>query len=318
MERVAKLRSGGGRRAPRATAPRGLRLAAANTAGGVCRARASTTTTTLVRRRRKLSSSEVVRCRSQSKSCRVASVEIPTEEQVVEAPEDDFVESSSGSGSRGDPYEDEPWSKLKWTVYRGTAYDMTGFMNRHPGGQWLLNLAVKRDCTALFESYHLRPEVAVKRLQMLPKLENFPIEAVPKSPYPNDSDFYNAVRDRVRREVFKGEEIRGAHRSGSEWAAIIIVAYSIASFALYVALPNVLTGILCGLGGAWLGLTVQHCGNHGAMSTKEWVNQALGLTDDLSGGSSLMWRYHHQVSHHIHCNDEEVDEDVFSPYPLLR
>ena len=25
-----------------------------------------------------------------------------------------------------------------------------------------------------------------------------------------------------------------------------------------------------------------------------------------------------RVSHHIHCNDEEVDEDVFSPYPLLR
>jgi len=30
------------------------------------------------------------------------------------------------------------------------------------------------------------------------------------------------------------------------------------------------------------------------------VNNALGLTDDLIGGSSLMWRYHHQVSHHVH------------------
>jgi fatty acid desaturase (delta-4 desaturase) len=48
---------------------------------------------------------------------------------------------------------------------------------------------------------------------------------------------------------------------------------------------------------------VQHCGNHGAMSTKPWVNNLMGLTDDLTGGSSLMWRYHHQVSHHIHCND---------------
>ena len=50
-----------------------------------------------------------------------------------------------------------------------------------------------------------------------------------------------------------------------------------------------------GLGGAWIGLTVQHCGNHGAMSTRAWVNKALGLCDDLIGGSSLMWRYHHQV-----------------------
>ena len=40
---------------------------------------------------------------------------------------------------------------------------------------------------------------------------------------------------------------------------------------------------------------MQHCGNHGAMSTKAWVNKAMGLCDDLIGGSSLMWRYHHQV-----------------------
>jgi fatty acid desaturase (delta-4 desaturase) len=32
------------------------------------------------------------------------------------------------------------------------------------------------------------------------------------------------------------------------------------------------------------------------MSTNTLVNKALGLTDDLIGGSSLMWRYHHQVT----------------------
>jgi fatty acid desaturase (delta-4 desaturase) len=248
----------------------------------------------------------------------VLSVGVEVEEKEVMDVEEPSTESESSSSRNGDPYEDEPWAKLKWTVYRGKAYDMTSFMNRHPGGQWLLNLAVKRDSTALFESYHMRPEVAAKRLKMLPEIKDFPIEAVPKSPYPNDSEFYCSVRDRVRKEVFKGEEIRGAHRSGSEWAAIVICGYAFSSFALYVAHPSALTGVLCGLGGAWLGLTVQHCGNHGAMSTKEWVNQFLGLMDDLAGGSSLMWRYHHQVSHHIHCNDEEVDEDVFSPYPLLR
>ena len=28
--------------------------------------------------------------------------------------------------------------------------------------------------------------------------------------------------------------------------------------------------------------------------------------------------YQHQVSHHIHCNDEALDEDVFSAFPFLR
>ena len=35
------------------------------------------------------------------------------------------------------------------------------FFEKHPGGNWLLNLAIGRDSTALLESYHLRPEVAV-------------------------------------------------------------------------------------------------------------------------------------------------------------
>lgn len=34
------------------------------------------------------------------------------------------------------------------------------------------------------------------------------------------------------------------------------------------------------------------------MSTNTLVNKLMGLTDDLIGGSSLMWRYHHQVSTH--------------------
>ena len=58
----------------------------------------------------------------------------------------------------------------------------------------------------------------------------------------------------------------------------------------------VLCLVAVGLAGAWVGLTVQHCGNHGAMSTSPVVNKAMGLTDDLIGGSSLMWRYHHQVT----------------------
>lgn len=68
-----------------------------------------------------------------------------------------------------------------------------------------------------------------------------------------------------------------------------------------------------GLAGAWIGLTVQHCGNHGAMSTSPAVNKAMGLTDDLIGGSSLMWRYHHQASIHtctyvLQCFQQAVTE----------
>ena len=119
-------------------------------------------------------------------------------------------------------------------------------METTAGGRWLLNLAVGRDCTALFESYHLRPDVAVNMLKRLTKLEDFPVNAVPRSPYPNDSDFYNTVRERVRAEVFKGTEIKGAHRSGSEGAALTILAYAGLAYSLYTWDATPLTGFLLG------------------------------------------------------------------------
>jgi len=64
---------------------------------------------------------------------------------------------------------------------------------------------------------------------------------------------------------------------------------------------------------------VQHTANHGALAKSGVMNYILGLTDDICvGGSSLVWRYHHQVSHHAYCNDKELDQDVHSSFPLLR
>jgi len=61
--------------------------------------------------------------------------------------------------------------------------------------------ATQRDCTGLFESYHLRPEVAGAPFKRLPVLADFPLEHVPRAPYPNDSELYNIIRTRVRNEV---------------------------------------------------------------------------------------------------------------------
>jgi hypothetical protein len=245
---------------------------------------------------------------------------------MVEAPVTEPDSKPVASG--GDPWEDEKWTQYKWTVYRGQAYDLTPYLARHPGGRWLLNLAIGRDCTALFESSHLRPEVATQAFNRLPKLEGFPVEAVPRSPYPNDSELYNAIRcvrrkggcvsvcrgagklgwragklgwlaaggqpasplqrsaesapsrraqrpagrsglpsppahppaclspplrDRVRKEIFKGEEAKGAHRSGSEGAALAVLGYTALTYSLYITNTNPITGECAG----WAGWSLQ-------------------------------------------------------------
>jgi fatty acid desaturase (delta-4 desaturase) len=68
---------------------------------------------------------------------------------------------------------------------------------------------------------------------------------------------YNAIRERVRKEVFKGQDAKGAHRSGTEGAALAVIGYTVAAYALYAYDTNILTGALLGLAGAWIGLTIQ-------------------------------------------------------------
>ena len=245
-------------------------------------------------------------------SLKNAAVAIPGIFGKVEAPRPDVA-----LPGKEDPWTDPKWKDKRWTIYRDVAYDLDPFFEKHPGGNWLLNLAIGRDSTALLESYHLRPEVAVARFRMLPVLKDFPVDAVPKSPRPNDSPLYNSIRTRVRTELFP-EEGKNKHRQGGDFATCVILGFAVFAYSIYYAFPSVLAGALLGLSGAWIGLTIQHCANHGAMSPSPVVNNLLGLTDDLIGGSSLMWRYHHQVSHHIHCNDNALDQDVFTAMPLLR
>ena len=205
----------------------------------------------------------------------------------------------------------------QWTIIRGQRYDITDFMARHPGGSTLLRLAVGRDATGLFDSSHMRPEVSTAMLRKLPKLDDLGLDdGLVSGPYPNDSEFYQAVRARVRQEVFANGKIW--HRGGQEKNSAAIIASAVVAYAWYATSASLLSGFVLGLAGAWIGLTLQHCGNHGAMTRWAWVNDLLGFTNDIAGGSSLCWRYHHQVSHHIHTNVHDVDQDVYSATPLLR
>ena len=50
----------------------------------------------------------------------------------------------------------------------------------------------------------------------------------------------------MRKEVFKGEEVNGAHRSGSEGAMLTVLGYTAAAYGLYTLDANPLTGFLLG------------------------------------------------------------------------
>lgn len=219
--------------------------------------------------------------------------------------------------------------KQRYIKIREQIYDVTDM--QHPGGAHLLDLAIGRDATIMFESAHIRlekAEVLLKHLPKGPSLEE--LERIgyafdhPKEEWstPSQSDLYNTLRQRVVNEVLKpigrASEGSGARGVPASHIAAVVGTWLVAA-TWFVLWPSILSGVVLGLAVAWVGLAVQHTSNHGALTKNPTLGYCFGLLNDVApGGSSLVWRYHHHVSHHMYCNDGELDQDAYSSFPLLR
>lgn len=135
-------------------------------------------------------------------------------------------------------------------------------------------------------------------------------------------DFFITVNQRVN-EYFKTNKIN--RQANAE-----MVTKSIFMFALYfIPYALILTGvvvnvwlvlglvIVMGLGTAGIGLSVMHDANHGAYSSKAWVNNLIGYSLNLVGANAFNWKVQHNVLHHTYTNIHDADEDI-SPRGILR
>lgn len=76
--------------------------------------------------------------------------------------------------------------------------------------------------------------------------------------------------------------------------------------------------VLMGIGVAGVGFSIGHDALHGAYSSKKRVNWLLGLTFELMGASSYLWKIKHNIIHHTYTNIHGVDEDLdVSPFIRL-
>lgn len=96
---------------------------------------------------------------------------------------------------------------------------------------------------------------------------------------------------------------------------VLILAWFVGSWALLVfaateAWQAVLLAISLGLSIAGIGMGIQHDANHGAYSTRPFVNRVLRATLDAMGVSSCIWRQKHNVQHHTYTNIDGLDYDL--------
>jgi linoleoyl-CoA desaturase len=87
-------------------------------------------------------------------------------------------------------------------------------------------------------------------------------------------------------------------------------SYWLLMFHQHSALEAVLLSISLGLALAGIGFNVAHDACHGAYSRRSFVNQCMGYTLDLVGGSSYVWKRKHNYLHHTYTNVAGADDDI--------
>lgn len=137
-----------------------------------------------------------------------------------------------------------------------------------------------------------------------------------------NAQFFATLNQRVN-QYFKSNNISKHANTEMVIKTIFMLSLYLIPYALMLGgiiqgnLALWITTIVMGLGMAGIGLSIMHDANHGAYSSKPWVNNLLGATLNLVGGHSFNWKVQHNVLHHTYTNVHEVDEDI-SPRGVLR
>jgi linoleoyl-CoA desaturase len=106
----------------------------------------------------------------------------------------------------------------------------------------------------------------------------------------------------------------------SKTIILFVACISLYLTAIYFSLPvltTILIGSVLGFLCACIGFNVMHDANHGSYSSKNWVNDTLGLTLNALGGNSFIWRHKHNIIHHTYPNVDGIDDDI-AKSPFIR
>lgn len=201
-----------------------------------------------------------------------------------------------------------------WIAVDGKVYDVTDFVDRHPGGKEILLLAVGRDATDLFVSYHPFTNTPRKVLEKycIGKLVTFEHPV-----YKKDSGFYNEACQEVKK-YFDETGLDAKNPWGMVYRMLPVYIITFACYyAIYYSQTLTLgTKIaLAMLAGMCQGMPLtgwMHDSSHVAIGHSEtwWWNVGRFSLDYMCGSSMLSWRNQHVIGHHVYTNVMGADPDL--------
>ena len=189
-------------------------------------------------------------------------------------------------------------------ILEDTVYDLKAFSKVHPGGSYMLNIFGGKNATIHY--YMLHPHLKIRN-NILDKYK------LRKIDYNNNNEIYLLNTDKyIELKIRVYNNIKYPYAT-FEWYS---KAYFIMCSLIYIEYHNIYYGftvfksIIHGILMALVGLCIQHDANHGAISSNKYINILWGFTQDLIGGSSLLWKHHHVLLHHAHTNVYDKDPDI--------
>lgn len=212
-------------------------------------------------------------------------------------------------------------AKGVWTIH-GRRYDLTAFVDQHPGGPFALQLGRNRDCTGLFESYHIFADES-KLQKIMARYELPESKAIVANIKPTENAtgliFRDAFHEDVKqmcRDYFKEA---GVSHKMKTWVFVCTILTILVEI---VALIMVLTGYRVGLVllpicGTLLTFNVSHEASHFGVSSRPLVNRIFTFTSAPMCFNSTAWYIQHIVQHHVYTNDEP-DVDLYHFLPVAR
>lgn len=203
---------------------------------------------------------------------------------------------------------------MVWNIY-GKSYDLTDFINEHPGGSFILESTKHHpDITSLFESYHaFHGDID----NIKSRLEKYEVKksdtSIQKYDYTSYRELTKLVKEKFPdRNSIKINGLRLVSNIFLLTGYIYLMYYLLVTdLNLYVKLPVVFTmGIF---DSTFLLFNLIHDSSHYAMVKDPIVNNILHkIASGLFLWNNDLWNNHHIISHHADTGTiDDPDSDLY-------
>ena len=214
---------------------------------------------------------------------------------------------------------------MVWNI-NGKKYDLTKFLDLHPGGKNILQLTEnENDLTVAFEVYHSfsNKKYINKILETYEiKEEKQDINELKENNKKYDFTNYNKLVEKIKKIYPNLRSIK----SSNFFVIQNITVFLLYAYFFYIGFFSdnslkikCLFSFLAGLFYVSLGFNIMHDASHFAISIKQSTNYTLNkLWHGWGLWNDKIWFYHHVLNHHSYTGEIKKDPDLYHLKPFYN